>query len=398
MTDDQEAKEGNSSQPIIFITNSQAMITSESKNLWWWIRVALYSFFVLSGQAVATLLGNLYYKEGGHSMWLASLVQLGGFPILLLLYFIPTPKQPSDPNNPYIQIDAQAQSQSQSPSLKSLALVYLFLGAMGALNGFLYSVGLLHLPVSTYSLICSSQLAFNALFSFFLNAQKFTPYIINSLVLLTLSSILLAFQSDSEDHNRVSAEKYALGFVCTILASASYGLLLSLDQFCFRRVIRKETLRAVLSLIVHPSIVASVIIVVGLFGSGEWENLGREMDGYKLGKVSYVMNLVGTAICWQAFTIGTIGLIIEASSLFSNSISVVGLPIVPIFSVVLLGDKMDGVKVMAMILAIWGFISYAYQYYLDDNKLKAQRTSVGGDELDVRSALNARIASVNGYL
>ncbi|KAK3432824.1 hypothetical protein EUGRSUZ_D00332 [Eucalyptus grandis] len=385
--DDQEAKEGNSSQPISIITNSQAMITSESKNLWWWIRVALYSLFVLSGQAVATLLGNLYYKEGGHSMWLASLVQLGGFPILLLLYFIPTPKQPSDPNNPYIQIDAQAQSQSQSPSLKSLALVYLFLGAVGALNGFLYSVGLLHLPVSTYSLICSSQLAFNALFSFFLNAQKFTPYIINSLVLLTLSSILLAFQSDSEDHNRVSAGKYALGFVCTILASASYGLLLSLDQFCFRRVIRKETLRTVLSLIVHPSIVASVIIVVGLFGSGEWENLGREMDGYKLGKVSYVMNLVGTAISWQAFTIGTIGLIIEASSLFSNSISVVGLPIVPIFSVV-----------MAMILAIRGFVSYAYQYYLDDNKLKAQRTSVGGDELGVRWALNARIASVNGYL
>ncbi|XP_039166598.1 probable purine permease 10 [Eucalyptus grandis] len=321
MTDDQEAKEGNSSQPISIITNSQAMITSESKNLWWWIRVALYSLFVLSGQAVATLLGNLYYKEGGHSMWLASLVQLGGFPILLLLYFIPTPKQPSDPNNPYIQIDAQAQSQSQSPSLKSLALVYLFLGAVGALNGFLYSVGLLHLPVSTYSLICSSQLAFNALFSFFLNAQKFTPYIINSLVLLTLSSILLAFQSDSEDHNRVSAGKYAL--------------------------------------------VASVIIVVGLFGSGEWENLGREMDGYKLGKVSYVMNLVGTAISCRA-----------------------------------LGgqDGWDGVKVMAMILAIRGFVSYAYQYYLDDNKLKAQRTSVGGDELGVRWALNARIASVNGYL
>ncbi|KAF8031076.1 hypothetical protein BT93_D0305 [Corymbia citriodora subsp. variegata] len=378
MTNDQEAKEENSSHPTSIIVNTQATITFKPKNFWWWIRVALYSLFVLSGQSVGTLLGTLYYQKGGNSKWLAALVQLGGFPILLLLYFIPTPKQPSGPNNPHVQTDAQAQSQSQSPSLKSLALVYLSLGTIVALNGYLYSVGLLYLPVSTYSLICSSQLAFNALFSFFLNAQKFTPYIINCLVLLTISSTLLVFQSNSEGPKGVSTGKYTLGFVCTIGASAGYGLLLSLDQLCFRRVIRKETLRAILNMIVFPSLVASVIIVVGLFGSGEWEHLGLEMDGYELGKVSYVLNLVGMAIAWQVFTIGTLGLILDASSLFSDSISVVGLPIVPIFSVVFFGDKMHGVKVMAMILAIWGFVSYVYQYYLDETRFKVQRTSVGG--------------------
>ncbi|KAK3432823.1 hypothetical protein EUGRSUZ_D00331, partial [Eucalyptus grandis] len=367
MTDNQEAKEGNSFEPTSIITDSQATITSKPKNSWWWIRVALYSLFVLSGQSVGTLLGTLYYKKGGNSKWLAALVQHGAFPILLLLYLIPTPKQPCDPNNPHIQTNPQAQSQAQSqePSLKGLALVYLSLGTIVALNGYLYSVGLLYLPVSTYSLICSSQLAFNALFSFFLNAQKFTPYIINSLVLLITSSTLLVFQSNSEDPKGVSAGKYALGFVCTILASAGYGLLLSLDQLCFRRIIRKETLRAVLNMIVYPSLVASAIFVVGLFGSGEWEHLGREMDKYELGKVSYVMNLAGTAIAWQVFTMGTVGLVLDSSSLFSDSISVVGLPIVPIFAVMFFGDKMDGVKVIAMILAIWGFVSYVYQYYLD---------------------------------
>ncbi|XP_056175456.1 purine permease 21-like [Syzygium oleosum] len=390
---DQEEKEENSSLPTSIITNNQATTNPKPKNFGWWIRVALYSLFVLSGQTMATLLGRLYYTKGGHSKWLATLVQLVGFPILFLLYFIPKPKHR---NNPNIQThpQAQAQSQSQSPSLKSLALVYLSVGTILALDCYLYSVGLLYLPVSTYSLLCSSQLAFNALFSFFLNGQKFTPYIINSLVLLTISSTLLVFQSNSEDPKGVSTGKYALGFVCTIGASAGYGLVLSLTQLCFKKVIRKETFRAVLDMLVYQSLVASVIIMVGLFASGEWEHLGREMDGYELGKVSYVMNLVGTAVSWQVFGIGAIGLILDVSSLFSNSISAVGLPIVPIFAVVFFGDRMNGIKVISMILAIWGFVSYVYQHYLDDAKLKVQRKSVGGDEVSVKSPLNAPIARV----
>ncbi|CAB4269377.1 unnamed protein product [Prunus armeniaca] len=34
---------------------------------------------------------------------------------------------------------------------------------------------------------------------------------------------------------------------------------------------------------------------------------------------------------------------------------------------------MDGVKIIAMLLAIWGFATYIYQNYLDDSK---DRTSV----------------------
>ncbi|KAB1215779.1 putative purine permease 11 [Morella rubra] len=63
----------------------------------------------------------------------------------------------------------------------------------------MYSYGLVYLPVSTYSLLCASQLAFNALFSFFLNSQKFTPSILNSVVLVTMSASLLAVNMDSEN-------------------------------------------------------------------------------------------------------------------------------------------------------------------------------------------------------
>lgn len=115
---------------------------------------------------------------------------------------------------------------------------------------------------------------------------------------------------------------------------------------------------------------ASCVSLVGLFASSEWKTLSSEMENCTLGKVSYVMNLVWTAITWQVFNIGGTGLIFELSSLFSNAISVLGLPVVPIMAVIIFHDKMNGLKVISMILAIWGFMSYVYQHYLDDKKMK----------------------------
>ena len=82
------------------------------------------------------------------------------------------------------------------------------------------------------------------------------------------------------------------------------------------------------------------------------------------------MNLVWTAISWQVFNVGGTGLIFELSSLFSNAISALGLPVVPVLAVIIFHDKMNGLKVISMILAIWGFTSYVYQHYLDDKNLK----------------------------
>lgn len=158
------------------------------------------------------------------------------------------------------------------------------------------------------------------------------------------------------------------GFICTVAASAGYGLMLSLTQLAFKKVIKKESFKAVLDMIIYQSMVASSAILIGLFASGEWRSLKREMDGFDLGKVSYLMILLWTTICWQLFTIGCVGLIFEVSSLFSNAISVLGLPIVPVFAVIFFHDKMDGLKIVAMILAVWGFVSYGYQNYLDDFK------------------------------
>ncbi|XVF25521.1 hypothetical protein REPUB_Repub13aG0219800 [Reevesia pubescens] len=216
------------------------------------------------------------------------------------------------------------------------------------------------------------QLAFNAFFSYFLNSQKFTPFIINSLILLTISSVLLVANTSSERPPGVSNGKYILGFICTIFGTLTYGLSLASQQLAFRKVLKKQSFKVVLDLIIYQSLVASIATLIGFFASGDWKLLKTEMDIYLLGKTSYVMTLVWTAVAWQVFVFGGVALVFEISSLFSNVIAALGLPITPIAAMVFFHDKMSALKGISMVLAIWGFVSYAYQHYLDDRKLNAE--------------------------
>ncbi|KAG8385331.1 hypothetical protein BUALT_Bualt03G0031700 [Buddleja alternifolia] len=326
----------------------------------WWIQMIIYAFFVLAGQSVGTILGRVYFDNGGNSEWIATLVQVVGFPILFPFQWITNTK------NKHITDETNTKSRFSL----ILVSIYIALGIFLAAYSMLYSIGLQYLPVTTYTLICASQLGFNALFSYFLNAQKFTPYIVNSLVLLTTSSVLLVFQSDPGDSNKTSKGKYIIGFLSTLGASAGYALMLSITQLAFQKIIKKETIRSITDLLIYQNLVATLVIIIGLFASGDWKKMEKEMKGYKLGEVSYVMNLLWTAVSWQAFGVGCIGLIFKVSSLFSNVISIVGLPIAPILAVIFLQDKLTGLKAVAMLLAIWGFVSYMYQHYLDDLEKK----------------------------
>ncbi|GAV86652.1 TPT domain-containing protein [Cephalotus follicularis] len=367
----QEHKEAKATEHTKDVNQS---LLPRPRNCMWWLQMALYTLFILFGQSVATLLGRLYFNNGGKSKWMATLVQLVGFPILIPYYCISSHKHPTT-----------SRIGSKPPSALKLTSVYVSLGLLVAVHCYFYSVGLQYLPVSTYSLLCASALAFNAFFSYFLNAQKFTAFIINSLVLLTISSILLAFQSDSAGSNGESKAKYAIGFICTILASAGTGLGLSLTQLCFQKVLKRETFSVVMELIIYQSTVPVCAVLVGLFASGEWNGLNREMDEFKTGKVSYLMILIWTAISWQVFMVGIVGLIFELSSLFSNAISVFGLPIVPVLAIIFFHEKMDGIKGISMVLAIWGFVSYVYQQYLDHQETVKNKNEVSEASASDRS-------------
>ena len=96
--------------------------------------------------SAAILLGRLFKEKGGKSKWMGALVQLGG---CLPYYFISAPKKLTTissvhPNHPYVSM---------------LAFIYVSIDKILELGSYLYSVGLCYLHVSTYSLLCSSQLA-----------------------------------------------------------------------------------------------------------------------------------------------------------------------------------------------------------------------------------------------
>ena len=235
----------------------------------------------------------------------------------------------------------------------------------------MYSYALLYLPLSTYSLICATQLSFSAVFSYFINKDKFTALILNSVVLLTFSAALVGVNSGSDGTNStIPPGKFAAGFVLTLSASAVFSLILSLNQLTFDKVLKSDTFYDVMEMQFWSNTAAAAVSVAGLFISGEWSTLGGEMHGYKKGAVSYGMTLAWTAISWQLTTMGMMGLVAAVSSLFSNVISTVGMPLSPIVAIIFLGDKMDGVKVLAMLIGLWGFASYIYQHYLDDAKIK----------------------------
>ncbi|KAK3158774.1 hypothetical protein QOZ80_2AG0141430 [Eleusine coracana subsp. coracana] len=355
-----------SSKPASSSTARSAPQNSPTKHWHWWLMVALNIFFLIAGQTASTLLGRFYYNQGGNSKWMSTFVQTAGFPVLFVALYLFQFKSPSSPTTI---------SGPETPTTK-IILIYVALGLIIAADDLMYSYGLLYLPVSTYSLICASQLAFNAIFSYFLNAQKFTPLIFNSVLLLTFSAALLGVDEDTQGTNGLSHGKYILGFVLTLGASATYSLILSLMQVTFEKVIKRETFSVVLNMQIYTALVATLASLIGLFASGEWKTLQGEMHSFGTGRLSYVMTLLWTAIAWQIASVGVVGLIFVVSSLFSNVISTFALPIIPVFAVIFFHDKMDGVKIIAMLMAIWGFISYGYQLYVDDKKSRKTSTVV----------------------
>nr|GEY21227.1 probable purine permease 11 isoform X2 [Tanacetum cinerariifolium] len=126
-------------------------------------------------------------------------------------------------------------------------------------------------------------------------------------------------------------------------------------QLAFQKVIKEETFSVVLELQIYTSFFATCVSAIGLFASDEWMTLGGEMDGFGKGGLAYVMTLVWTAVAWQVCSVGVVGLVFVVSSLFSNVISTLSLAPTPLVAVAVFHDKMNGVKIIAMLLGFWGF-------------------------------------------
>ncbi|OIV97870.1 hypothetical protein TanjilG_12627 [Lupinus angustifolius] len=198
------------------------------------IVLILSCIFLAVGTSGGQLLLRLYFLHGGHRLWLCSFLQSGGFPIILLPLIIS-----------YIhrrrQISTTTTTTSETKKTKtvfmntSLFLAFAVIGALTGLDNYLYAYGSSRLPVSTSSLILATQLAFNAVFAFFLVKHKFTAYSINAVVLLTFGAGVLALHASGDRPEGVSTKEYAMGLVMTLTASALYGVILPLMEMVYNK-------------------------------------------------------------------------------------------------------------------------------------------------------------------
>ncbi|CAE6128154.1 unnamed protein product [Arabidopsis arenosa] len=216
-------------------------------------------------------------------------------------------------------------------------------------------------------------LAFNGVFSYYINSQKITCLILFSVLFLSVSAVLVSLDDDSNSPSGDSKWSYLVGCFCTVLASLIYSLQISLVQFSFEKILKSDIFAIVLEMQIYTSLVASCVAVIGLFASGEWMLLSAEMEKFQEGQVIYVLTLVGTAVSCQLGSVGSMALIFLVSSLFSNFIGTLSLIVTPLAAIAVFHDKLTEVKMVAMLIAFTGFAFYIYQNYLDDLKVQRAR-------------------------
>ncbi|MED6155409.1 proteasome core particle subunit beta 2 [Stylosanthes scabra] len=314
------------------------------------------------GSTGGPLIMRLYFLHGGYRVWFSSFLETAGFPVMLIpLTFF------------YFRRKNNRHGSSTIVSMKPpLFLAAAVIGILTGLDDFLYACGVARLPVSTSALIIATQLAFTAVFAFLLVRQKFTPYSVNAVVLLTVGAAVLALHTRSDRPAGESTGEYVKGFVMTLLAAALYGFVLPLVELTYKKAKAKQNLTY--SLVLEIQFVlcffATIFCMLGMIINNDFKVIPREAREFGLGRGNYYVVAVASAIMWQAFFLGAIGVIFCSSSLLSGILIAILLPITEILAVIFYKEKFQVEKGVSLVLSLWGFVSYFYGEFKQAKKEK----------------------------
>ncbi|XP_075081560.1 purine permease 3-like [Nicotiana tabacum] len=306
------------------------------------------------------LMMRLYYVEGGSRVWFSSWLQTAGWPLtlipLVILYFYRRKTQGSNTKLYFI-----------TPRIFIASFI---IGVVTGLDDFLYSWGGSKLPVSTSSLLLAAQLAFTAVGAFFIVKLKFTPYSINAVILLTVGAVLLGIRSNGDRPEGVTSKAYILGFMMTLLAAALYGVILPCIELIYLKAKQVITATLVLEIQMIMCLAATTFCTMGMIVNNDFQAISREAKQFNLGEARYYTVIVWTAIIWQCFFVGVIGVIYCSSSLMSGVMIAVLLPVTEVLAVIFYRENFSGEKGLALFLSLWGFVSYFYGEFRQTKKQK----------------------------
>ncbi|KAK7301147.1 hypothetical protein RJT34_12008 [Clitoria ternatea] len=333
------------------------------------VLLGVNSLLLAIGTSGGPLVMRLYFIHGGKRIWLSSFLETAGFPIILIPITISFTYHYYYRHHRHHHI-TKPDLISMKPHLFIASAI---IGILTGLDDYLYACGIARLPVSTASLIQASHLAFTAIFAFLLVRHKFTSYSVNSIVLLTLGAVVLALRSSGDRPSSESTEQYVIGFVMILAAAALYGFVLPLMELVYKRTKQHVTYSLVMEIQLVMCFFATLFCTVGMLVNNDFKVISREARDYKLGETKYYVVLVWSAIMWQFFFLGAIGVIFCASSLLSGIIIAAFLPVTEILAVIVYKENFQAEKGVALVLSLWGFASYFYGEFKQERKKNKNR-------------------------
>ncbi|GAB2290720.1 hypothetical protein Dimus_024994 [Dionaea muscipula] len=250
------------------------------------------------------------------------------------------------------------------------------IGLLAGAADYLYAIGVKHIPVSTSSLILATQLAFTAGFAFLLVRQKFTPYSVNAVVLLTMGAAMLALHTSSDMPKDVTKGEYLVGFFMTLASAAMFAAMLPLLELTYKGANVEISYALVMEIQSVLSLSATLLCTVGMAIDNDFEAMQREAKDYELGRGMYYFVLVCSAFVWQCFYLGAAGVIHYSSSLLSGIIIAAALPVTEILAVILYHEKFQVEKGVSLALSLWGFVSYFYGEAKQIRKSREDRKNI----------------------
>jgi drug/metabolite transporter (DMT)-like permease len=330
------------------------------------------------GNCGGPMIMRLYFLKGGKGVWISSFLETAGWPFNLIPIIISySYRRKKDPAEKLFSIKPR------------LFLSCAVIGILTGLDDFIYAYGVARLPISTSALIIATQLAFTAGFAFLLVKQKFTSFTINAVFLLTIGAGILALHTSSDRPAGESNKRYLMGFFMTLGAAALYGFVLPAIEFTYKKAKQRITYSLVLEMQMYISFFATAFCAIGMIAQKEAQTIPKEAREFQLGESKYYVVLVFSAILWQFFFVGAVGVIFCASSLLSGIIIAVLLPVTEILAVLFYHEKFQVEKGVSLVLSLWGFVSYFYGEIQENKKMKRGHVPELEDNLTLQAAHTA---------